>query len=584
MKFFFEIPLSAPEGAIQEIINQSKEMSNEAMITAYAPNGDTIIAIGDLIAPQTNQSSQQFLEKLVSMFDYRKVLEASGFFYLIYYCSKQVQIQFLTGFGSILPIYYTRRDNVCFISSDLGDISPLGSDINFTYIFERLIFNYSLSAHSIYKNIRRLPDHTVLVLNRDGISEKRYFDVPELFSTSPKPYQNSLRDLLELFIDEFERFLPTEPFYLSFTSGFDGRTLLGCSKYLGIEPRLYSFGTKDAADVQIPMAQAQKLGFDYHPILLDSEEYQSASISCGKEMIRLSSGEANFARAHYHYAAVFFSKNTRYLITGNFGSEVFRAFHNIGVMCTSWLYFIFQNDEAAIQKQLSEAPELLLLRNSESKSAIVEEIVEEIRKRSWFAAKNLSLNQRFYIFVFEEMFRKYFGPEIVMQSNYLLNRTPFLNYRFIKELYKTDLGGPHNNFFESRKMKRIKGQLFYAQIIKQTHPALLRLPTGKGYRPIDLLSWKGYFNLGWSYFQQKAKRKPESPDIFGVKTAFDRNRTEWYRYIEKSPIFDHEKLSDNHSIFLPNTIYTVLSLAYYMEILNDSNLPLDNRNLTDFQK
>jgi len=39
-------------------------------------------------------------------------------------------------------------------------------------------------------------------------------------------------------------------------------------------------------------------------------------------------------------------------------------------------------------------------------------------------------NQRFYVFVFEEIFRKYFGAEMVNQFKYLKTEHPFWTLNF----------------------------------------------------------------------------------------------------------------------------------------------------------
>ena len=84
--------------------------------------------------------------------------------------------------------------------------------------------------------------------------------------------------------------------------------------------------------------------------------------------------------------------------------------------------------------------------------------------------KHLSRNQKFYIFVFEEVFRKYFGAEMINQFKYLKNRTPFLDMEFFKAILQTGLAGIHSEFFENNPLKRYKGQVLYAHIIRKAYP------------------------------------------------------------------------------------------------------------------
>jgi hypothetical protein len=103
----------------------------------------------------------------------------------------------------------------------------------------------------------------------------------------------------------------------------------------------------------------------------------------------------------------------------------------------------------------------------------------------------LDPNQRFYYFVYNELLRKYFGPELVMQSRYFNNRTPYLNFQFFKELNRTVWSGVHARLFEKMKSRRMKGQMFYATHLKRHCPEFYHLDTNKGYTPADVLeSWR----------------------------------------------------------------------------------------------
>ena len=73
------------------------------------------------------------------------------------------------------------------------------------------------------------------------------------------------------------------------------------------------------------------------------------------------------------------------------------------------------------------------------------------------AYSDLSKNQQFYVIVYEEIFRKYFGSEMVNQFRYIKNRTPFLDIDFLRSIFKTKLAGIHSDLFERNPMKRYKG-------------------------------------------------------------------------------------------------------------------------------
>lgn len=569
MQWFIDISLADPASSFTSFIQRIEEKQTTGnAIVARGSSDHVVIAIGDVIAPRAGQHPEQFLHELADDFDYRQVLETSGFFYLFYYSANEKRLELMSGFCSLLPIYYVQHGDHCYVASSVDLLREWGGRINTTYLAERLLFNYPLTGNTLFQNITRLPAHTSLTIENGAPAEHRFFRASELLKTTPRLHHGELDNLVDLFIAEYERFIPEDPFLLSFTAGFDGRTLLGVSQFLGRPPALYSFGTAASSDVQLPKRQAARLGLDYTPILLDSPTYQEASFQSGKKLVLLSSGEANFARAHYHYAVQQFAPHTRYLITGNFGSELFRAFHRVGVMCSKWLYFIFQNDEASVYRALKDAPELTLLHPSISKKEVAEAIVAELQQQYWYSERHhFSLNQRFYLFVFEELFRKYFGPEITMQSHYLYNRAPYLNYRFVKALYETDLGGPYSAFFEKNKIKRMKGQLFYAHVLGKASPKLAKLTTGRGYRPVDLLSWTGRPRLLMGYIKHRLQKSRPSDDAFGVEQAFKINRGQWMAFDSEAALFDQKVLYHGGPGIAPNDWYTALSLNYYLSTL-----------------
>jgi len=150
---------------------------------------------------------------------------------------------------------------------------------------------------------------------------------------------------------------------------------------------------------------------------------------------------------------------------------------------------------------------------------------------------NLTKNQKFYCFVFEEAFRKLFGMQIVSQMKYIKVRSPYIDFVFIENILKTKLAGIYNDFFTDNPMKRYKGQLFYAKVLQKTHKLLFRGITGKGYCPSDLLSVRGYSNIIFCYLRKKVKKKFNPPIVDNLKIVsgiqqhynkFDKTENDFY--------------------------------------------------------
>ena len=569
MDFLLKINREALEGFDCDVVGDGGGRRRKSIFTKLEGQGNVLIGIGDIIQPRDYKKEDGILHKLLVDFSYQEVLKLGGFFYLFHYSKQNKELVITSSFGGILPVYYCEFGTHLIVSSDINVISKSVSaklSLNKKYLIERLLFNYSLTDSTLYSEVRRLPANTSLKISEKRVFEEKYFEFFGLFNFKPIHYKQKMDDLVDFFIEDTKRFIPfNNSAYLSFTSGFDGRTLLSLSQYYGYNPMTFSFGVKKSLDIILPQKQSEVLGIDYKPILLNEEDYLSKSFFYGKNIVKHSKGEANFARAHYNYAAETLSEDGEFLISGNFGSELFRAFHNIGVMCSKWLYLLFVESKEGLREKLSKAPELSMLSNICDIDLCIEEIITDTEKRDWFVNKELSLNQRFYLFVFEEMFRKYFGPEIVMQNKYLVCRTPFWNLSFIKKLLETNLGGVHNEFFTNNPFLRIKGQRFYGEVIRRTSPELSKMITGKGYNPFSLTTSYGAINIALSKSIGKFKaNKKDVRDPFAVSSSFQKNRSLWTKELKKSMLFSGVKFSEVNEGIPKNTIYTILSLAYYL--------------------
>jgi hypothetical protein len=485
----------------------------------------TLVWLGDLVLPEGYASEARFFHDLGKDFDPKKVLTAGGHFYCLFYQKQKQELHVLTGFAGILPVYYTLTSREVFISSTPERIlqaSGLKPQISSRFLVEKILFNYPLFQHTLFRDIWLLPCHHMMQLT-NTLHVKRYFNPESLLNKEPESIGASLSELSRVFRTRLHRYWPGTNFAMSFTGGFDGRTLLSCALNDNREFITYSFGASDSRDLTLPGQQAGKLNVTFSPFYLDDQEYIGNSLLYGQEFVERSAGMADMARAHYVYGVKKLAQNTSYLVTGNFGSELFRAMHLTGEMIAYPTYLIFALNKPG--KVIEE------IKKSDAYKALNPLIFEEVEEglmhdlNTFYEGKwgHLSLNKRFYMFVLEEVFRKYFGPEITMQSKYLINRTPFLDFQFVEELFSSQLAGIYNDFYQHNPVKRKRGQLLYARIIKDTHRQLYRMKTGKGYAPRDVLHPLGNLKLAGNLIKKKLISPTDANDPFCVKKAFVHN-------------------------------------------------------------
>jgi len=156
-----------------------------------------------------------------------------------------------------------------------------------------------------------------------------------------------LDELSDIFLNSVKKYLPDRQYVHAVTGGFDGRTLISSGLYHKKKFSCYSFGSSGSKDVQIASRLAFQAGIPYINIELHDKYVEKESLICGQEFVHNSSGSATFARAHYLYAAKELSGDYKYILTGNFGSEIFRAAHIAGALISSNLYALFKTENPA---------------------------------------------------------------------------------------------------------------------------------------------------------------------------------------------------------------------------------------------
>ena len=313
-----------------------------------------------------------------------------------WFLEKEDEIRCGSSFGSIFPLYYQEeggRIRVCSSSFFLAKEGEAGQ-ANRRYLLERQLFNYPFFDATPWSGIRLLQAHGVIRIARGKMSLEKPFAIEAYFGEGRQSSAESLHTLCEKFESECRLFMPEKRFAISFTGGFDGRTLLAGARKAGRTDFLtYSFGMSGEPDVTFPRAQAAKLGIPYLPIYLDEDYVAHHAFDSALAFMELTDYNGNLGRPHYHYAAKVLSEKVDYILTGNFGSELFRAMHQPGEMMTEALIRIFSSPDGSWKNYLLEKAGPDFRPEAEALIADLEAYLA--------AGAALTPNQRFYRFVVE---------------------------------------------------------------------------------------------------------------------------------------------------------------------------------------
>ena len=502
--------------------------------------------IGD---PILEKHMEPVIEDYLEKSDYSNLLQKiNGHFRLVVFDKKNVSITVSCSLFGILPLYYYVSGEMVYLSTNSKSLSQATDqkDPNRRFILENTLFYYQLFNQTAYKNIYLLPAQQLLEISESGTKFVKHTSTADWFVENPKSWSKSTEEISDLFVERVRNYLPDEPYIHALTGGFDSRSLVSCGLYYQRKFETYSFGSESSDDAGIAAKLSSIPGLKFNLIRLDRDYVVNHSLENGLEFIDYSEGNAGFARAHYLFACKSLSSKSKYLVTGNFGSEIFRAAHNAGAVVSPNLYHLFNADslDSAFQS-IKRSKEFEWINRGELKQEW-DELKADIAKHPVFANEQpgMTRNKKFYLFVLEEVFRKYFGAEMSNQSYYVNNRTPFLDTPFLKEIFKTGLAGVYSEFFEDNPLKRFKGQVLYAHFIRKTYPAFNEVMTEKGYRPKDLLSLAGKFHITKHYLRKKLRTIVGEDDPNKVGDAFAYNRKFYQRQAISHDIFNVNKFKE----------------------------------------
>lgn len=497
----------------------------------------TLIFLGDCINPEVVKNHNSFYPLLLK--------QIKGVFTLIEI--KDEIIRIYSSYFGLLPVYYTK--DFSFIANNPFTIAKskgTGNKLNDRFVLESLLFNYPFSNQSCYKGIFRMGAFEYIELKKEngGIYETE--NIASWFNKSPMNEKKELENLAELFIQESKYYFGDSHNTITFTSGFDGRTIVASGLYHGINFETFSMGRQENDDIQNPLAISQKMNIPYHYYDLGGSEFINSYFQLSKRMSRLTGGFNGFLYPHFMYCAENESRSNKYLLTGYCGSELFRALHVQGAAVSPDLINIFiEKDDVKLRNRLIGSYKLSFINFAEFERSF-EELFEEIISFRKNSKHFQNINHFFYYYVFEEVFRKVFGAWLTAQFENIIVRVPFIDFSFVSELLTTNLAGCNNDFFTHNPFKRIKGQLLYSEILRKTNNTLYRYKTGKGYRPSDLSSLKGNIMILRPYLEKRIKRNIVKPylDNLGLVSGYQKNKKEIERLFHNLDYFHKISLLD----------------------------------------
>jgi asparagine synthase (glutamine-hydrolysing) len=337
----------------------------------------------------------------------------------------------------IRRIYFHDTGDAFFFSSEAKSLLkafPFLRELNPQSIGEYLGYDCTFENRTFFKNIQLLPPGSLWNFVNGTVNRKKYFDPHSLENQNVLNQDQFMEELSGTFEKILPRYFSGKSVGLSLTGGLDTRSILACRHPAPGELPCYTFGGsfKDIFDMRLAPRVAKAANQPHIALRLDDKKFLSDYPFYVKRSIYISDGLDNVESAD----VIEFSKMARQVapvrMTGIYGSQVLKSVSGL-VERLPYEQLIHHQ----FKKHIHKAHETY--RSFEKKDSLSSMLFNEI---SWW-----------------------WNGFISSQSSQLTVRSPYLDYDFIKVLYKAP----------SRKAGI--GTRFQHDLIRKNNQKLMSIPT-----------------------------------------------------------------------------------------------------------
>lgn len=428
--------------------------------------------------------------------------------------------------SGLLRLYYAKDGERLVLSSSLSSILDNLStfpDLDELALMQHGVFEYTLGNRTLYKGISTCDNYSYLEYDLSNLKQHTYYDSADLLSSSRK---TGWKDTKQQLPDEFNKAMELlvsdcSRFNTALTGGYDSRSVLSYllkNKVPGY--RLYTWAaTKKWGDVAVAEELASKLHLKYDSIELGKEMLESYAEYADKQ-IYWSDGSGSINRCNQMYAHSVLASYSRDLLTGYFGSELFRPLHRSNVMIKELFIDLLLSDKKHREK--------LLLKNYESKvfsgykNCFAKRMKHDFIDSCLDYFSSLDVTEHKHLnhlrYLIKTGFWKFYGQEF--HSERINNRmtTPYIDDDFLEFIVSSRITDIHKGAYQNRGYLAFKGQAVYHPIFQKNYPSLMSFHTDRGFAPMDYESIIGPMKVFIKHRYNAYRQRKEKIIGFSAKT------------------------------------------------------------------
>lgn len=417
-------------------------------------------------------------------------------------------IQIINSQLGICHVYYYHNSDIFVVSNNLNHFKHLDLGYNSVSICQKMMFTYEIDNSTSFNNVKRIRPGEIIEFSNGNVKSTLGFNLNSLFE--PKTLERfNVEKYIYLFNTSIkERALYDDNINVSFTGGFDGRTIISSLLNQGLSFYAYSFGKHNGENTRIPLSVSRDIGINYNPVYLE-EDYENNYVNDAKKVIYLSDGMSFNERANYIYTFRKLAKKSRYVITGLIGGETLRPVHlRTDYINENYYQLFYLNNQTPFDGFINSKfnYEFTNFINTVTIIGLREIIQKKQHEIKEFRKKENGF--LYYLFdLMETGFRMYYGTEIHFERQYCNNLTPFYDLDLLQYLLSTDYVEIFKQAFKHGKIHRWGGQKIYAKIIEKNYNQLNQYSVDRGYPPGYLLNPLKLVFVPYLYYRRKRNRK-----------------------------------------------------------------------------
>lgn len=232
----------------------------------------------------------------------------------------------------IKPFYYTIVDNTFYFASEVKTLMPFLDEVatNLEALHDYLVFQFSLGAKTLFKNVQELPPAYTLTWKDGTLLSKKYWEVFYTldFEHTPNYFEEKLSALLEDAIHIHTRADVPIGAYLS--GGIDSSIIASvASRYQKQEGRPFlGFNGKfdespDFDESSYARALANERHFDLHEVNITSQDFLDTIEKVIYHLDYPTAGPGSFPQFHVSKLA---SQHRKVVLGGQGGDEIFGGY------------------------------------------------------------------------------------------------------------------------------------------------------------------------------------------------------------------------------------------------------------------